>query len=311
MDHDRAMRGVLIANAFLRTDKFTEHDVWLQRAAEKCGVQLDYSDNASHLGLFGEELSWLAPYDFVLFWDKDIALGKEIMAQAEALSVPVFNSVDAIAACDDKLETYYRICLWNKRHPEQAIRLIPTIKAPMTYENVGYPDMAFLKQVERAFDYPIVVKECFGSFGMQVHLASDRQALERLTGQLAGSPFLYQQYQKCSSGRDVRLQVVGGRVVAAMYRQAEDGDFRANLSRGGSMREYVPSEREQEIAVRAVDILGLSFAGVDLLFAEEDGEACILCEVNSNAHFKNIYTCTGINVADKILEYILGQLSKR
>lgn len=306
MNKDKKQRGILVANAFLRTGKFTEHYQWLQRAAANLGVQLEYTDNASHLNLCGEELSWLAPYDFVLFWDKDAALGKEIGRQAEMLSIPVYNSIDAVLACDDKLETYRRISMWNQNHPGQEVPLIPTIAAPMTYENVGYTRLDFLEQVEDLLGYPVVVKECFGSFGMQVYLAADREELCRLTKKLAGRPFVYQRYQRESSGRDVRLQVVGKRVAAAMYRQAQDGDFRANISHGGQMNAYEPTRREEELAVLAAEILGLDFAGVDLLFGE-DGQAEILCEVNSNAHFKNIYTCTGVNVADCILEYIVSK----
>lgn len=299
-----------MANAFLQTGKFTEHYEWLQRAAAKLGMQLDYTDNASHLTRFGEELSWLAPYDFVIFWDKDVALGREIERQAEKLSISIYNSIDAITVCDDKFETYRRIGIWNQAHPEREIPLIPTMAAPMTYENIGYTNLDFLEQVESAFEYPVVVKECFGSFGMQVYLAGDRQELRSLTEKLAGRPFLYQQYRRESSGRDVRLQVVGKQVVAAMQRQAQAGDFRANISHGGQMSAYDPSRQEEELAVLAAEILGLDFAGIDLLFGRE-GEADILCEVNSNAHFKNIFTCTGVNVAEKILKYILRVQKER
>ncbi|MCD7824502.1 MAG: RimK family alpha-L-glutamate ligase, partial [Clostridiaceae bacterium] len=121
---------------------------------------------------------------------------------------------------------------------------------------------------------------------------------------LAGQPFLYQKFIEESCGRDVRLQVVGSQVIAAMYRWSEN-DFRANLTNGGSMKPYQASVREQAQAVRVAKALKLDFCGVDLLFSGETNEADILCEVNSNAHFKNIYTCTGVNTADYIMDYIL------
>ena len=71
------------------------------------------------------------------------------------------------------------------------------------------------------------------------------------------------------------------------------------------MKPYTPSVEECEIAVKACRALGLDFAGVDLLFGK-DGP--LLCEVNSNAHIKNILDCTGINVADFIFEYIKEQI---
>ena len=91
-----------------------------------------------------------------------------------------------------------------------------------------------------------------------------------------------------------------------MERYSENGDFRANITNGGSMKPYEPKEAQVELARKVMRTLGLDFAGVDILFGEE--EEPILCEVNSNAHFKNIYDCTGINVADAIISYILEQL---
>ena len=301
-------KGILITNAFLKTEKFVEHYDWLCQAAREQSVILDRMDNAACLPVCGGDMEWLAQYDFVLFWDKDFGLGKELTRAAGQLSIPVFNSVDAIAASDDKFETYHRIGVYNQNHPESKLRLMPTIMAPMTYSNIGYTSLEFLDQVERTLGYPVVVKECFGSFGMQVYLAQNRLSLEKRTMQLAGKPFLYQKYEAYSAGKDVRLQVVGNQVVAAMYRYARNGDFRANITNGGSMEPYEPSDRECAIAVQAAKILGLDFAGIDLLFSEKSGEADIFCEANSNAHFKNIYTCTGINVAEHIMKYIVERL---
>jgi glutathione synthase/RimK-type ligase-like ATP-grasp enzyme len=87
-----------------------------------------------------------------------------------------------------------------------------------------------------------------------------------------------------------------------MFRYSESGDFRANLSIGGKMMSYEPSEKQKELAIRCCEIIGLDFAGVDLLYGE--GEEPIVCEVNSNAHFKNIFDCTGVNAADAIMEHI-------
>ena len=78
------------------------------------------------------------------------------------------------------------------------------------------------------------------------------------------------------------------------------------------MKCYTPSEEECNLALLTAKALGLDFAGIDLLFSGSGkngaDEADIVCEVNSNAHFKNIHTCTGVNVAEKIIEYILSQL---
>ena len=90
-----------------------------------------------------------------------------------------------------------------------------------------------------------------------------------------------------------------------MLRQSTDGDFRSNLTRGGSMAPYSPTRAEAELAVAATELLGLDFAGVDVLFGR-DGP--LLCEVNSNAHFKTTLECTGVNMAVEIMRHIAWRL---
>ena len=103
------------------------------------------------------------------------------------------------------------------------------------------------------------------------------------------------------------MQVVGGRAVAAMRRTAKDGDFRANITNGGTAEGIEPTPEQAELAVRAAKALGLDFAGVDLL--DFDGEP-VVCEVNSNAHFVNLYNACGVNVADEIMEYAYGECAR-
>ena len=185
---------------------------------------------------------------------------------------------------------------------------MPTITAPMTYSNIGYTDLNFLDKITEEFSFPIVVKECFGSFGMQVYLAENRRQLEEIVLKLGGTPHIYQKFIKESSGRDVRLQIVGGKVAAAMYRYSSNGDFRANVTTGAHTKPYKPSDSECMLAIKTAGILGLDFGSVDLLFPDNHGRAGIVCEVNSNAHFKSISDCTGVNVADKIIDYIISQV---
>ena len=80
-------------------------------------------------------------------------------------------------------------------------------------------------------------------------------------------------------------------------------DFRANITNGGSMEPYQPNAAQTAMAKRVMEALNLDFAGVDLLFGEQ--EEPVLCEVNSNAHFVNIWKCTGVNTAEAIIEYCI------
>jgi RimK family alpha-L-glutamate ligase len=324
----------LVVNEFLNSSKFNEIHEWLVEAAKKQDIELLLKSNAQLLidlqiieaygetgkpelvnqpqptegkqnrliaagtnSFFGkncEKITTERPL-FILFWDKDVRLASYL----EDLGYPVFNSSTAIAACDDKALTHLTLM-------KAGIPMPRTIIAPMTFQNIGYTNYDFLKEVSDRLGFPLVVKECFGSFGQQVYLAKNYEELQGLVEKIGPKPMLFQEFIGSSAGRDVRLQVVGEKVIAAMYRYSENGDFRANLTIGGRMKPYEPSQEQCELAVRCCKLLGLDYGGVDLLFGEKD--ETLVCEVNSNAHFKNIYDCTGVNAADAIIEHILKKL---
>lgn len=233
--------------------------------------------------------------DFILFWDKDVKLARYF----EKLGIRVFNSAKAIAICDDKSLTHLELM-------NAGIKMPRTIIAPMTFPNIGYTSYNFLELVKAKIEFPFIIKEVFGSFGQQVYLINDENELENVVKQQGKNGLIFQEYIKTSKGQDVRLQVVGKEVVASMYRYNDTGDFRANVSNGGKTKAYTPAKDQVDLAVKSCDILGLDFAGVDLLFGPDNEP--ILCEINSNAHFKNITDATGISVSDKIIEYIVDVL---
>lgn len=308
------MRGLLIGNGFLKNTKFTEHYDSFFESCKAHDIELDYKDN-SDFSIFysmGDKpqntTNQLSQYDFVIFWDKDIMLGRWLEQLLAGLDIPMFNSISGIEWSDDKSTTIEKVIQYNARHMDKVV--IPdTIVSPMTYEGIGYTNLEFLSRVISTLGFPMVVKECFGSFGQQVYLAEDAKQLEELVISLGGRKLIFQEYIKESHGVDVRLQVVGEQVVAGMKRKSSSADFRANLTNGGNMEAYQWTLEEEKLAVKAAKILGLDFAGVDLLFSKgEKYEADVLCEVNSNAHFHNIMQCTGVNVAEAIISYIETQV---
>lgn len=293
------LTGWLIVNGFLHSNKFDEISQWLIRAAVKENLHMELKTNDEILVSVSGTIELLEGKgkkpDFVLFWDKDIRLAEAL----EFLKIPVFNNAKAIEVCDDK----------SRMHLALANGGIPTPKtiiAPMTYKNIGYNNFDFLDMVIEEIGLPMVVKECFGSFGQQVYLCNYKQQLLELVESKGGIPLLFQEFIQSSFGKDLRLQVVGDEVAACMYRYSENGDFRANITNGGKMKKYHPSKEQMDMAVKCCKVLGLDFAGVDLLFGN-NGEP-IVCEVNSNGHFKNIYDCTQVNIADAILVYIKEKL---
>lgn len=301
------MTGWLVVNEFLNTNKFNEIHHWLLDAAERQGIELVLKTNAQILielpygsksGSNKDSQPASGVVDFVLFWDKDVRLARYL----ELMGYRVFNSSEAIYACDDKSMTHLILTKENIPMPR-------TIVAPMTFNNIGYTNTNFLYEIAGTLGFPMVVKECFGSFGQQVYLVGKISELIDKVKQIGTKPMLFQEYIKSSHGRDIRLQVVGNKVIASMYRYSDNGDFRANLTIGGKMKQFQPTEMQANLAIKVCKILGLDFAGVDILFGED--EEPIVCEVNSNAHFKNIYDCTGVNVADAIISHINSKLMRQ
>lgn len=277
------MTGWLVINGFLHSNKFNEIYSWLKTAFEKKGHTINVYTNIELANITKIENK----PDFVLFWDKDIPLAKRL----EKMGLRLFNSATAIENCDNKALTYIEL--------KGIVKMPKTIIAPMTYRNIGYNNTDFVKNSINTLGLPVVIKECFGSFGQQVYLAkSYEKAIDIVKN--TNEPLIFQEFIAESKGKDIRINMVGNNAVASMLRY-NDNDFRANITNGGSMKNYTPTEKEIEIAQKVCKVLNLDFGGVDILFGK-DGP--IVCEVNSNAHFKNIYDCTGVNVADYIGDYI-------
>ncbi len=288
--------GWLIVNKYLIGAKYDEIYGYLQRAAvnQDLSLILKYNDEVISSISFDENSAVTHNFgilpDFVIYWDKDIRLAKLL----EKIGLKLYNPAAAIEACDDKFETALRLS-------GKGIRMPRTLMAPMTFFKTGVAAEEYLDKLESEFEYPIVIKECFGSFGAQVFLADNRESLKNIISSCENRPFIIQEFISSTRGHDIRINVVGDEAVASMFRYNEN-DFRSNITNGGKMKNYTPDSSQLELAIKVVKELGLSFAGVDIMFGPD--KEPVLCEVNSNAHFKSIYDCTGVNVADYIISYI-------
>ena len=290
------MKGLLVVNQFVNSDKFTEIYQMLQNAAKGLNIQLTLKKSGELLHNIAclKQLSC----DFILFWDKDILLAKML----EACGYPVFNSADAIFHCDNK--GYTELIL-----QQNGIRTPLTFLAPLTYERYGYSPSSFADGIIDRLGFPMVVKELRGSFGQQVYLVRDRAEMDAILAKVGYKGILFQQFIEESAGKDIRVNVVGDRVVSAMLRYSVNGDFRSNITNGGHMKPFEPNDRQKSVAVSACRALGLDFAGVDILFGKDDEP--IVCEVNSNPHFKSSLDCTGVDMSPLILSHIKERVQKR
>jgi ribosomal protein S6--L-glutamate ligase len=136
--------------------------------------------------------------------------------------------------------------------------------------------------------------------------SASRSVIEALRGLYAN--FVVQEFIGEAKGADLRCFVVGGRVVAAMRRQAPKGDFRSNLHRGGKARAITPSAAEQETAIRAARLLGLGICGVDLIRSRRGP---LILEVNASPGLEGIEAASGVDVAGHIIEYVAGRQRRR
>jgi ribosomal protein S6--L-glutamate ligase len=117
--------------------------------------------------------------------------------------------------------------------------------------------------------------------------------------------FLVQEFVREANGRDIRCFVVGDEVVAAMQRAAVDGDFRANLHRGGTGSPVKLGTAERRIALRAAKVLGLGIAGVDLL---RSARGPLVLEVNASPGLEGIESVTGVDVADAVVGHLEARM---
>lgn len=286
------MKGWLIVNQYVKSEKFAELFRMLLDSASRYNIELELKHHAKVWESIADNnydiKEYLSDADFIIFWDKDIKLARLL----ENNGARLFNSAKSIELCDDKSLTFMVL-------QGSSITMPKTYIAPKTFS--GFTDHDYFIRIARITGYPLIVKECLGSFGQQVHLVHDNEELIEVVSSIGSRPFILQEYISSSKGRDVRIQVVGDEVVAAMYRY-NDNDFRANITNGGSMKVFEPSAEMKNMALEVCTRLGLDFGGIDLLFGENDRP--VFCEANSNAHFKNLYDCTGINTADYIMKYI-------
>ena len=295
------MAGYLIYNGFWNPKGPPDAVRRLQQAGERAGGPLTPLPNTALAADFaggtpavrradtpGKEP--LTAADFALFWDKDVRLARTM----EVVGMRLYNPADGVAVCDDKAATHLALA----RH---GLPMPRTLAAPMTYLHMDAgPAEAFYRTAEELLGYPLVLKECFGSLGGQVHLVRDGGQLRRLADTLAARPFLLQEYIP-PGGEDFRLYMVGGRLAAAM-RRVNPADFRANIGSGGHGQAYVPTAEETALAQEACRVLGVPIAGVDILHTPQGKP--LLCEVNSSAQLAGITACTGVDIAGEIVSFV-------
>jgi RimK family alpha-L-glutamate ligase len=279
------MKNYLIVNQFFCLESFEKIYKLLKDAFANLGQELEIITNTQARDLAKVNGNGSK----ILFWDKDVFLATLL----EKSGYRLINSARAVEICDDKAKTYLQ--LLNK------VAMPKTIIAPFVYDNYQYGDTGFLNEVAKELGFPLVVKENKGSFGAQVYLVNDITELKNLVNSIGHCNILFQEFISGSAGKDFRVYIVGGKVVASALR-TNDKDFRSNIASGGKMKKVELDKNYAEIALKACQEIGVDFAGVDLLIGENGP---LVCEVNSNAHFIALNEVSGVNIALEIAKYFL------
>jgi ribosomal protein S6--L-glutamate ligase len=214
--------------------------------------------------------------------------GMAVLRQFEMMGVYPVNESVAIGRSRDKL---------------RSLQLLAR-------DGIGLPVTAFAQDSKRTDDLlaivggaPVVIKLLEGTQGIGVVLSETHKSAKSVIEAFHGADvaILVQEFIKEAEGRDIRAFVVGRSLVAAIERQGEKGDFRANLHRGGQARAVELTPLEKATALKAARSMGLNVAGVDLLRSDHGP---VVMEVNSSPGLEGIEKATGADVAEAIIRFV-------
>lgn len=214
--------------------------------------------------------------------------GTAVVRQFEMMGVYTPNGSDAILRARDKLRTLQLLA-------REGIDLPTTVFGDNPDDTTDLLTMLG--------EPPHVIKLNEGAQGQGVLLAEKRAAAQGMIEAFRSlyANFLVQEFIGEAQGADLRCFVVGDQVVAAMSRQSQDGDFRANIHRGGSATAARLSDEETQTALRAAQLMGLGIAGVDLLRSRRGP---LVLEVNSSPGLEGIEGASGVDVAGAVIEFL-------
>lgn len=215
-----------------------------------------------------------------------------LIRQLEALGVVACNSSDAIAMVKDKVRMGLLLAKSGLPTPKTML-----VKFPVSVD-----------LVKREIGFPLVVKNNSGAKGFGVYLcesaANFKDLMELMSSHAIHKPLIVQSFITNSYGRDLRVFVLGGRVIGCMKRTAKDS-FKANYSLGGDVELYPLTDEIERLALDCARLFRLDIAGIDLLF---DTDGFKVCEANSSPGFKGMELATGTDIAGKIMDHILSKM---
>lgn len=274
----------------------------LKAAAEARGHTLEMIDTARcYIAITGDAPSIyydgkpLPLYDAVIprIGASMTFYGMAVVRQFEMLGCYCLARADAIGLARDKLLA----------HQTLARHRVPT--PPTAFAHSPKDTRHVIDLIGGA---PLVLKLLASTQGKGVVLAETRKAAESVVSAFRDldAYFLVQDFIEEAAGADVRCIVIGGKVVAAMQRQAAEGEFRANLHQGGQAKAVKLTREERRMAAKAAQVIGLGVAGVDLLRAK-DGPKVL--EVNASPGLEGIESASGKDIAGAVIDHVAANVT--
>lgn len=268
----------------------------LKYEAQKAGHSMDIIDHLYCrlvLGDNGPELfhgfDRLGSFDVAIprIGNSVTYMGATAVRFCEQMKIPCTISSEGLLASRDKLRCYTML----NAHGIQIPRTV--FASPFNQEEDLLQDFENQKTV---------IKLLEGTQGVGVILAESPKTARSILDTLnrLRKKVLIQEYIEEANGSDIRAFVVGRKVVAAMKRQAQPGDFRSNIHRGGEGKQIQLSDEEQRIALECCRIMNLDVAGVDIL---RSNRGPLVLEVNPSPGLEGIERATKVNVAREILNH--------
>lgn len=217
--------------------------------------------------------------------------GTAVVRQFEMMGVYSVNESVAISRSRDKL---------------RSLQLLARKGIGLPVTGFAHSTQYTQDLIELAGGAPLVIKLLEGTQGIGVVLAETDKAAGSVIEAFRGlkENILVQEFIKESRGSDLRCFIIGGKVVAAMKRQARDGEFRSNLHRGGKAAIARLTPEERSTAARAAKIMGLNVAGVDML---RSNHGPVVIEVNSSPGLEGIEKATEKDLAAQIIDFVEKQ----
>lgn len=231
------------------------------------------------------------------FLTKNVEVHASLIRQFELSGIRCINSYHSIIKAKNKIRMSQKLSKYG-------------IPMPKTY--IVHSSTHLSEVMDKIGSFPVILKSVVGSLGIGVAIVESKQGLKSVVEMMLAdehsTPLIIQGYVRESRGKDIRVFVVGGKIIAAMERIARKRDeFRSNFSLGGKVKVASLSVREKRLALKAAEALDLEIAGVDIIRSNEGPK---ILEVNSNPGMKGITQATGIDVAGAVIEYVVKKMKR-